>query len=303
MFAGPSWQMFKIFGLPISAHWSLLVALALMGISSGGLSGIMLGIFMFVSVLLHELGHAAVAIRRRVPMEGIDLHLFGGVAKMKAPPRSPKDEIAIAAAGPLVSLMLGGVLACVAWMASPEPPMWLWWTAAVNLMLGVFNLLPALPMDGGRVLRAILARKQGLVRGTTTAVKVSQGISLLLAIAGILGNPWLICMAVMVWFMGAAEVRQIKIHEKLQNLGYRNSDFDPWVRYERACPTNPAPKPQILLPSEPDPQPTEHPTMILEEILGHKSRPPPRPKPKLTHRLARDSSGFPTIVTDVSYHW
>lgn len=233
MLAGPSRKLFRLAGFPIGAHWSLLLAVGLMAWSYGGLGGVWLSVLVFGSVLLHELGHSVVARRLRVPIDGIDLHLFGGVAKMREPPRSPRDEVWIALAGPAVSLLLALGFGSATALLGPEVPGWLPWIAGTNLTLGVFNLVPALPMDGGRVLRALLARRRGLGSGTRLAVRINRVLAVGLGVLGALVNPWLIALAVLVWRMGSAELRQIRRHEVLLARGYGDA-WDPWARYQRA---------------------------------------------------------------------
>ena len=152
------------------------------GLALSMLVSVAISSLLFASILAHELGHSVVARARGVPIAGIDLHLFGGVAKMAAPPRSPSDEIAIALAGPAVSLLIGG--AAIALNAA-LPQSLLVWLGGANLMLGLFNLLPALPLDGGRVLRAMLAKRRGLFGGTRVAVTVSRVIAVLLGVAAL----------------------------------------------------------------------------------------------------------------------
>ena len=308
MFSGPSCRLFTVFGLPISAHWTLFLALGMMGIANDGLVGVWMGVLLFMSILAHELGHAWIALRRRVAMDGIDLHLFGGVAKMREPPRSPKDEIAIAIAGPLVSigLALGG-FALGSIFFHGALPTWLSWICGANLILGIFNLIPALPMDGGRVLRAYFARKMGLVNGTKAAVKVSRFAAISFAVIGIIYNPWLIALSIFVWVLGSAELRQMRIHQRLNDLGYRNADFDPWARYNRACSTNSEQQtPDVLPPenaSERFPK-TPHPADILQNLTGeashHEGR---RAYSREVYRIIRDEHGQASVVRHPSYRW
>jgi Zn-dependent protease len=233
VFGGFSFPLFRVLGFDVRAHWSLAAFVVLMGIAYGGVAGVVLATVLFASVLLHELGHSVVARARRVPIEGIELHFFGGVAKMKAPPRSPADEVAIAIAGPLVSLALA-LAFFVAARFFPDVSV-LDWAAGMNLSLGLFNLLPALPMDGGRVLRALLARRHGLVGGTERAVKTSRVIAIGLGVLGVFTNVWLIALAVLVWVLGSSERAQMRRHEILRRMGFRDDDVDPWARYARAA--------------------------------------------------------------------
>ena len=209
---GRSFPLFRVLGFQIGAHWTLAVALALAAYGNG----LLLSVLLFASILAHELGHAVVARGRGVPIAGIDLHMFGGVAKMAAPPKSPDDEIAIALAGPAVSLMLAGA----AYLLRGWSPL-LAYVASANLMLGLFNLLPALPLDGGRVFRAWISKRRGLVDGTRIAVKVARVLAVGIAVFGVLTNPWLIGLAALVWVMGTAELANV----------VRGG----WVRYEGAA--------------------------------------------------------------------
>lgn len=291
MFFGPSFKLFRVAGFPVSAHWSLFVAAGLMAWSFGGWAGLVMAVLLFGSILLHELGHSVVARRRRVPIEGIELHLFGGVAKMTAPPRSPQDEIAIAIAGPLVSLALGVLGLGAAFALGPAAPSWLAWIGGVNLMLGVFNLLPALPMDGGRVFRAALARRKGLSQGTRIAVKVSKGLAIALGVLGIFVNPWLIAIAMLIWGMGNAELMQVRQHEVLKRHGY-GDDFDPWARYDRAADRGRPLEPEVVGPPGGTPAPAPAAASAA-----------PAPARVFRQKLVRDALGRWVVVSEPVYRW
>lgn len=281
MLPGPSFNLFRLAGFPVSAHWSLFLAALLIALPYGSfVGGLGLSALLFGSILLHELGHSVVARRRRVPIEGIELHLFGGVAKMTAPPRSPGDEIAIAIAGPLVSLALAAVSLGGTFALGSGAPTWMAWIGGVNLLLGVFNLLPALPMDGGRVFRAILAKRKGLVPGTKLAVKVSRIIAVAFVVGGVLWNPWLIALAVLIWVLGTSELAQMRRHEVLARQGFTDEHFDPWARYARAS--------RQGRPLEP-------------EVLGVEPRAEPRLR--LTQRYVRDPFGRWVVVSEPVYRW
>ena len=185
----------RVLGFPVDVHASLLIflaALLLFGGDGFGLAGLLLSGLVFASVLVHELGHSVVARSLGVPILGISLFPFGGVAKMAGMPRGPRDEIAIALAGPVVSLSLAGTFLVLAGLLPGGFSTLAGWLARINGMLGLFNLLPALPMDGGRVLRAWLARRQGFVPATLRAVKVSRVLAWGLVGGGLLaGHFWL----------------------------------------------------------------------------------------------------------------
>lgn len=211
----------KIFGIPIQVRFSFLLLLGLFLIWHG-LGGVVLLIALFASVLLHELGHALVARRYHVPILGIDLHFFGGAAKLSRMPESPGQEIAIAVAGPVVSFLLALAAFLVFKLTGFRPLAQL---AAINLVLGLFNLLPALPMDGGRILRALLARKLGRLRATEIAVKVARVASLGLAAVGLIwGNFFLVALAVMLWVMAGVELRAAQLWSFARQMGFAPAD-------------------------------------------------------------------------------
>jgi Zn-dependent protease len=202
-----SWRLGRMFGFPVEINLSFLLLLAFAFIMYGGLAGVLVIGLLFGSVLLHELSHALVARRLGVHVSGIELSFFGGAAKMVDMPRSANHEIAIAAAGPALSLMLAGVgfglgiatgsslLAVIGW---------------INLILAGFNLIPALPMDGGRILRALLTRKLDFVRATDVAVTVSRVAAVAFGVIGLYalangGWSMLIVLAPLLWIMGTRE--------------------------------------------------------------------------------------------------
>jgi len=203
-----SWRLGQVFGFPVEINLSFLLLLALVFIGFGGLPGVIVVGLAFGSVLLHELGHALVARRLGVHVAGIELSFFGGAAKMVQMPRTPNHELAIAAAGPAVSLALG--VAGLALGALLPIPLFgsinLFATiGAINLVLAAFNLIPALPMDGGRILRALLAHKMSYVRATDIAVTVARVVSVGFVIAGLMGWYQLLLLAPFLWMMGTRE--------------------------------------------------------------------------------------------------
>jgi Zn-dependent protease len=198
-----SFSLGSVLGFPIRVNLSFLLLLGFVYFTMDGAAGLGIVLVTAASVLVHELGHALVARRRGVPITGIELHFFGGAAQMAAMPRRPIDEIAIAAAGPAVSLALAALFGALALSTGAAP---LLLVAAVNLLLGVFNLLPAFPSDGGRILRAWLARRRGLVAATDIAVKVGRVVCLALVAYGIaIASFQPILVAVVLWLMGSAE--------------------------------------------------------------------------------------------------
>jgi Zn-dependent protease len=197
-----SWRLGRLFGFPVEINLSFLLLLGLVFVAYGGLAGVLVVGLAFASVLVHELGHALVARRLGVHVSGIELSFFGGAAKMVQMPRSADHEIAIAAAGPAVSLMLAGLgLGLGAVLHSPFVGAIGW----INLVIAGFNLIPALPMDGGRILRALLTRRMDFVRATDVAVTVSRVVAVGFGVLGVLGAYQLLVLAPLLWIMGTRE--------------------------------------------------------------------------------------------------
>ncbi|HEX2691773.1 MAG TPA: site-2 protease family protein [Kofleriaceae bacterium] len=221
-----SWRLGRIFGFPVEINPSFLLLLALVFIAFGGFAGVLVVGLAFGSVLLHELGHALVARRLGVHVSGIELSFFGGAAKMMQMPRSADHEIAIAAAGPAVSLMLGGAGLGLGMLLDVPLLGSLFSTIGqINLVLAGFNLIPALPMDGGRILRALLSRKMDFVRATDVSVQVARVVAVGFGILGLLGAYQLLVLAPLLWIMGTRErilARTMAEHD----AGYRSGGVD-----------------------------------------------------------------------------
>ena len=203
-----SWRLGKLLGFPIEINLTFLILLGVVFLAFGGSAMAVLGVLVaFASVVLHELGHAVVARQLGVHVAGIELGFLGGAAKMENLPRTPRHELMIAAAGPAVSLMLGGAFVGAGFALGALPlASYLVWVGVINLVIAGFNLIPALPMDGGRILRALLVRRYGFVRATDIAVTVSRVAAVGFAIFGLLGGPLqLLVLAPFLWIMGTRE--------------------------------------------------------------------------------------------------
>jgi stage IV sporulation protein FB len=214
MFA--SYRIGKVLGFPIRVNLTFLLMLGVVLLWMGGLAGLAVTLLAFGSVLLHELGHAVMARHLGVQVADIELHFFGGAARMTGTPRSPGDEIAIAAAGPAVSFALAGLglgLGALTGVAVFQILAW------VNLFIGAFNLIPAFPSDGGRILRALLAKRHGFLGATELAVKVARVAAIVLVVVGLTqGLYQLAIVAAVLWMMGSAE-----------RLAVRLRGEDPWA--------------------------------------------------------------------------
>ncbi|MGF1634296.1 MAG: CBS domain-containing protein [Phycisphaerae bacterium] len=195
--------------------------------------GLALAVCLFVSVLIHEFGHALTARLYDVQTQSITLWFLGGVASFTRMPRQPGAEAVVAVAGPIVSFAIAGVM----WGLYAVAPEQAWlkyttgWLALVNAVLAVFNCLPALPLDGGRILRSLLALAMPYVKATRIAAGVSKVLAAalaLFALSGFIdgtpwgGSPWLVLIAVFVWFAVNAETRQAIVEDMLKGVRVRD---------------------------------------------------------------------------------
>lgn len=241
-----AFQIGRVRGIPIRIHVTFLLVLPflayafgrsfaeaarLAGTSPGRLVGtpwlwgLGLALALFASVLVHELAHSIYAVRRGGKVRSITLLMIGGVSELAAP---PPNEAVMALAGPATSLVLGGILLGLARLGRgvdlPNATFALFYLGQLNLVLGVFNLLPAFPMDGGRVLRSVLARRMGRVRATRLAARVGRAFALLFAAMGFLGPNLLLLVIAFVVYVGAeAEAREVLVRAALE--GVRVRDF------------------------------------------------------------------------------
>ena len=207
-------------GIDLKIHFTFLIFLIWIGStywSLGGaevaLQGVLFIVLLFACVLLHELGHALTANAFGIHTADITLLPIGGIARLERIPTEPRQELLIAIAGPLVNVVIAAVLifyvdqradaSDFADFNSPRVAM-LSKLASVNVGLVLFNLIPALPMDGGRILRAILAMRMNYVRATEIAAKIGQGIAVFLGVIGLFSNSLLIFIALFV-FIGAQQ--------------------------------------------------------------------------------------------------
>lgn len=186
----------RIRGIPVRLHVTLL-AMCVISVVRFGWLGVPAAVVLFGSVLLHELGHALVAQRFGIGIASIDLHLLGGMALMKSMPRRPSHEALIAAAGPAVSMVLAALtgLLAIAFdarldLGMPRPIDLLAYAAAVNLGMALFNLIPALPLDGGRIFRALLSSRLGNLKATNIAAWISRGFGLIFIAVGFYAQAW-----------------------------------------------------------------------------------------------------------------
>jgi Zn-dependent protease len=228
-----SWRIGHVFGIELHIHATFLLAVAwgaITGYREGGTagaaaSGVVFILAVFASVVLHELGHALTARRFGVGTRDIVLLPIGGVARLERMPEEPRQELVIALAGPAVTAVIVGVLYAVQRLTGASPNVrailasgsWTAQLMVANVTLLVFNLLPAFPMDGGRVLRALLAMRMDYVRATNVAAALGKVFALLFGIVGYfwLNNPLLAVIALFVWMGAAAEAQMIETRSAL----------------------------------------------------------------------------------------
>ncbi len=186
------------------------------------LIGVIAAIGLFFSVAVHELGHAYAARRYGIGTESITLWIFGGLAALESMPKEWNREFWIALAGPITSVLLAGVFVLLLQVIPAGLPIVIFvvgWLAVINVVLTVFNMLPAFPMDGGRVLRALLARRRSYARATRTAARVGTLFAILFAIVGVLSwNPILILIAFFVYGTASTESRTTMLDELLTGV-------------------------------------------------------------------------------------
>jgi Zn-dependent protease len=219
-----SWHLGRIWGIPTRIHASFALVLLWVGFSTwsdvhSGLAvmfGLGFALAVFACVLLHEFGHALVARRFGIETRRITLLPIGGVAELERSPEDPRAEMWIAAAGPAVNFAIAGVLALIglsfglfsgSGLLSVVLSGLLW----ANLMLGAFNLVPAFPMDGGRVFRAWAAGRYNRVRATQMATKLGRALALGFGLWGLYAsNPMLVLVAAFVWFAAGRELASVE---------------------------------------------------------------------------------------------
>jgi Zn-dependent protease/CBS domain-containing protein len=242
-------QIARVIGIPIHLHFSWLIIFGLivwtlstgyfpaqspdLPASSYWVKGLVTSLLFFVSILLHELGHAVVALRYGLRTRSITLFIFGGIVQLEKDPEDGWAEFWMAAAGPAVSLTLGGLFyACATLpLVGPSTAAVAKYLALINLILGVFNLVPAFPMDGGRLLRGALWGPMGKARATRIASGAGTFFAFFLIFAGVfsllrgdsLGGLWYILIG---WFIkdaSSASYQQVRLDEALRGVTVRDA--------------------------------------------------------------------------------
>lgn len=224
-----SFKLFDVAGTAVRVHFTFFLLLAWIGAvawARGGpaeaIDGLVFILLLFVCVVLHEFGHIVAARRYGIRTPDVTLLPIGGVASLERMPEKPSQEIVVALAGPAVNLVIALVLVIVlgarfdlTQMAQLEQAQTtlVGRMAAANVALLVFNLIPAFPMDGGRVLRALLATGLGYTRATRVAASIGQGLAVVLAIIGLMGNPLLVLIAVFIFLAASGEAGYVQMRD------------------------------------------------------------------------------------------
>jgi Zn-dependent protease/CBS domain-containing protein len=226
-----SMRVATVAGIQIRIHatFLILVALVALGATAEGGPGLAAAFAwlaaLFTCVVVHELAHSLVARRNGIPVAEIELLPIGGISKLSRSPEDPRVELRIAAAGPIVSMTLGAAFGALATLAgvSMWPPTlygggYLARLAWVNLLLAGFNLVPALPLDGGRVFRALLEQRTDRERATRAAARAGRLFAAAMIAAGFLFNLWLLVIGVFVYVGSWAEEAAATLHERAKGM-------------------------------------------------------------------------------------
>ncbi|MBM3293681.1 MAG: CBS domain-containing protein [Candidatus Aminicenantes bacterium] len=246
-----SWsiRLFRILGIEVKVHLTFVLILIWAayrwGVAMrlgpvGAVYGMIVILLLFACVTVHEFAHSLTAMRFGVKVRGITLLPIGGVAQMEEMPKKPKEELIMSLAGPLTNFAIAGLLLLAAvplhlraglsaaelarLMGTVSWPGLVSYLAISNLFIGIFNLLPAYPLDGGRVLRSVLALRMDGPKATVWAVKIGQGMAWILGFLGALGGSWtLVIIAVFIYLGAGQEGRAAELKDVLDGIRVRQA--------------------------------------------------------------------------------
>ncbi len=241
-----SWSLkvVRLFGINVYIHWTFLILLGWIFLSSLGagqstteaLISIGFVLAFFACVVMHEYGHALTARRYGIPTKNITLLPIGGVASLEKMPENPKEELLVAIAGPAVNVVIAILIFLYMQIAGLELPttqledpsqlslsqMFIPNLLLVNVILVLFNLIPAFPMDGGRVLRALLSMKYDRATATNTAAKIGQFLAIGFVFLGFMYDFWLIFIGLFIFLGASGESRYETTRFLLEDLKVRD---------------------------------------------------------------------------------
>ena len=225
-------------GIPVKIHATFLLIIIWVAAShwmqgknlQTTLTGIVFVLALFACVVLHEFGHALTAQKFNIKTRDITLLPIGGVARLERMPDDPRQELWVALAGPAVNVLIAVLLFFLLFFTNTFEPLsklsmtsgsFLERLMVVNVFLVVFNMLPAFPMDGGRVLRSILAMKMDYARATQISATIGQGMALFFGFIGFFSNPFLIFIALFVWIGAAQESNMTQMRTVFDGIPVR----------------------------------------------------------------------------------
>ncbi|HEX6035009.1 MAG TPA: site-2 protease family protein [Anaerolineales bacterium] len=234
------WKLGTFAGIDVFVHATFLLLIGWIGYSHwlqyGTIAkvaeGILFILALFLSVVLHEYGHALTARKYGIKTRDITLYPIGGVARLERMPDKPIEELWVALMGPAVNVVIAAILFVYLYVSGGLAQLtdltvasgsFLTRLMLVNISLVVFNLLPAFPMDGGRVLRALLAMRMDYVRATQVAASIGQGMAFLFGLAGLFGNPFLLFIAFFVWIGASQEASMVQMRDSISGIPVTNA--------------------------------------------------------------------------------
>ena len=229
------WKLGRFAGIDVYVHATFLLLIGWVGVShwlehqSWGevFNGILFILALFACVVLHEYGHALTARKYGIKTRDITLYPIGGVARLERMPEKPIEELWVALMGPAVNVVIAAGLFAYLFLTNSLVPLnqltvasgsFLERLMTVNISLVLFNLIPAFPMDGGRVLRAILAMRMDYVRATQIAASIGQGMAFLLGFWGLFNNPFLLFIAFFVWIGASQEASLVQMKNSISGI-------------------------------------------------------------------------------------
>lgn len=230
-----SWKLGRVAGIDVYMHATFLLLIGWVAFSywlqAGTLQAVLNGVgfilALFACVVLHEFGHALTARRYGIKTRDVTLLPIGGVARLERMPEVPVHELWVALAGPAVNVVVAGLLSAAVWLTGGLASLaqvgvaqgpFLVRLMMVNLILAGFNMIPAFPMDGGRVLRALLATRVDYTQATHWAATLGQGIAFAFGLVGLFTNPFLVFIALFVWIGAAQESSMVQMKAALGGI-------------------------------------------------------------------------------------
>ena len=229
------WKLGRFAGIDVYVHTTFLLLIGWVGYShwlenrqwSDVFSGILFILALFACVVLHEYGHALTARKYGIKTRDITLYPIGGVARLERMPDKPIEELWVALMGPAVNVVIAAGLYAYLFLTDGLVPLtsltvasgsFLGRLLSVNIILVLFNLLPAFPMDGGRVLRALLAMRMEYVRATQVAANIGQGMAFIFGFIGLFSNPFLLFIAFFVWIGASQEASMVQMRNSISGI-------------------------------------------------------------------------------------